>query len=53
MPMQKKSTTVKFEITESVKASPKQTTVNLIKQFARVYSCNHALHHSLGSFILN
>lgn len=51
--MQKKSTPVKFEMNESVKASPKQATVNFLKQFARVYSYNHALHQSLGSFILN
>lgn len=51
--MQKKFTPVKFETNDSIKASPKLSTVNLIKQFARVYTCNTSLQPRLGSFILN
>ena len=51
--MQKKTTTVKFEIRENSQARPKLSTVSLLKQFARVYTCSQVLEPSLRNFILN
>lgn len=51
--MQKKSTTVKFEICNNTHARPKLSTVNLLKQFARVYTYNEALQPGLRNFIPN
>lgn len=51
--MQKKTTTVKFEIRENSQARPKLSTVSLLKQFARVYTCSQVLEPSLSNFILN
>ena len=36
--MQKKTTTVKFEIRENSQARPKLSTVSLLKQFAREFT---------------
>ena len=51
--MQKKTTTVKFEIRENSQARPKLSTVSLLKQFARVSTCSQVLEPSLRNFILN
>ena len=48
--MQKKTTTVKFEIRENSQARPKLSTVSLLKQ---VYTCSQVLEPSLRNFILN
>lgn len=53
LPMQKKSTTVKFEISNTTHAHPKLSTVNLLIQFARVYTYNEALQPGLRNFIPN
>lgn len=37
----------------TVKSSPRRTTIEFIKQFARVYSSNNALQLNLGGFIAN
>lgn len=53
--MQKSSTQVKFEkITSSQSAcGPKQSTINLIKQFARFYNSNEALQPGLRTVVPN
>ena len=51
--MQKKTTTVKFEIRENSQARPKLSTVSLLKQFARVYTCSQVLERALEiSFLI-
>lgn len=52
-PMQKKTTTVKLEISANAPSRPKMMTVNLIKQFARAYACDRTLQPGLRNFILN
>lgn len=51
--MQKKTTTVKLEISANAPSRPKMMTVNLIKQFARAYACDRTLQPGLRNFILN
>ncbi len=51
--MQKKTTTVKFEMSTNTPSRPKLSTVNFIKQFARVYTCDRALQPGLRNFVLN
>lgn len=51
--MQKKTTTIKFENCENTQARPKLSTVNFLKQFARVYSCSQSLQPSLAGIVLN
>ena len=51
--MQKKSTSVKSEICKEIPNGPKQSTVNLLKQFARVYTYNTSLQPGLRTIIPN
>ena len=37
----------------SEKMNPRQSTMNFLKQFARVYSCNNKLPRGLEGFIAN
>ncbi len=54
MPMQKiyseKNVTIKNE--EAVKG-PKKKSIDFIKQFARIYSCQSMLQPELGGFMAN
>lgn len=38
---------------QGTQEGPKQTTLNFLRQFARVYTCAAALPPALGSFIAN
>lgn len=52
--MQRISTQVKCEVRKSIRTiAPKQSTINLIKQFARIYSYNETLRPGLRSLIPN
>lgn len=55
LPMQKIFTQVKQEGSnmQQVEIRPRQSTVEFIKQFARVYSFNPFLKVGLGGFIAN
>lgn len=34
-------------------SGPKESTVNFLKQFARIYSCNSSINIGLGEFYAN
>lgn len=53
--MNESSTQVKNEINSDVAAmsGPKESTVNFLKQFARIYSCNSSINIGLGEFYAN
>ena len=52
--MQKISTPMKWEMRNSTKKiGPKQSTINLVKQFARIYLYNETLQTGLRNFIPN
>lgn len=56
MPMKKISTQLPSELLtgkNSEKMNPKQSTINFLKQFARVYTCNNKLPQGLEGFIVN
>ena len=38
---------------EGLKSSPRKSTIDFIKQFARSYNYNSQLHPSLGAFYAN
>ena len=53
--MNENSTQVKNEINDEtvVKSGPKESTVNFLKQFARIYSYNENVGNGLGEFVAN
>ncbi len=53
--MNENSTQVKNEINDEtvVMSGPKESTVNFLKQFARIYSYNENVSNGLGEFIAN
>ena len=55
LPMNENSTQVKNEINDEtvVQSGPKESTVNFLKQFARIYSYNENVSNGLGEFFAN
>lgn len=54
MPMEKSSTLENVYVDKTkVQANVRQSTINFLKQFARVYSYEKKLKPNLGSFIAN
>lgn len=53
LPMHKTSTQVNYETKEQPVKGPKTTTVEFLKQFARVYSFSVMMPAGLGNFLAN
>lgn len=54
LPMQKISTQLHFETgQDTMERAPRKSTVNFIKQFARVYSCSTVLPLGFGVMMAN
>lgn len=53
MPMQKNITLTSKNVNQRLKMTPKESTINFIKQFARVCTMKKMTQQELGMFILN
>jgi len=53
LPMHRTSTQHSQQETQCATIGPKESTVNFLKQFARVYSCSNPKNAELSAMILN